>query len=235
MNDVKDFFDGEGRENYEEMFRRMSEINRTSSATIQKMASGHVISVGGLWPGATPDTVPENTTVIDIASNMLELWSDFPVETKVADALDLPFESNSVGALVYPMVLHHLCEGTARDAREKVRQAFKEAERVLTPDGKLFIVDYEIWPPVYAVEIAMAPLTRRLLATKDIPLVVMHSQRFYRRALQEAGFSKTERIETGENEHPFAMIQPVIGLPWLVVPRFVYPVNPLFMISSFQA
>ena len=233
MENVKDFFESAGRGDYEARYQKMSEINRASSAAIRKMATGRVVSVGGLWPGETPDTVPKDTTVIDISPQMLDLWNEFPVEGIVADALHLPFDDRSIGMLVYPMVLHHLCDGTVTGARASVKQAFTEAARVLSREGKLVIVDYCVSLPVYAAECTMAPVIRRLLGVKGIPLVIMHSAGFYRSSLQDAGFMQIEKINTGEMRHPLALIQPVIGLPWLVVPKFVYPVNPLFMVARF--
>jgi hypothetical protein len=69
-------------------------------------------------------------------------------------------------------------------------------------------------------------MTRKLLGLADIPLVVMHSERFYREALRDAGFRDIRAQGfRGEGAGPLDLIQPVIGLPWLVLPRFVYPIS----------
>ena len=55
----------------------------------------------------------------------------------------------------------------------------------------------------------------------------MHSAGFYRRALREAGFAEIDVAPVqADDATPFDRLQPVIGLPWLVIPRFAYPVTP---------
>ncbi len=230
MSEAEGFFDAEAGD-YKARFQQMSSVHQGSAAVIRERARGRVVSIGGMWPGATPHTAPPNLAVIDISRQMLDLWSDYDAELLQADARALPLTDGSVETIVYPMILHHICDGTARGARQGVRDAFAEAHRVLAPGGQLIIVDYAVPGVVYAIERTLAPVTRAALALKGIPLVVMHSVDFYADTLGALGFSGVERVETGDGRGPFEMIQPVISLPWLRIPRALYPVRSMMLVG----
>ena len=229
MSSVKEFFDEE-RNNYGARYDNMSRVFRSAAEVIAAKVSGRTFCVGGIWPGALPGSTPADLTIADLSPGMLSLWCEYDAKLISADARNLPIEDGTIDTIVYPMMLHHICDGTAKGARLGVRETFVEAHRVLTPGGRLVLFDYSVSRWVYAIELALSGVTRRLLELKGIPLVVMHAASFYEDALTAAGFSDVENVSIeGDRRSPFEMIKPIIGIPWFTIPRVAYPVSPLLL------
>ncbi len=210
----------------------MRAFHRISAGKIESALHGNVLCVGGVWTAADLDSLTCSVTVADLSEKMLGRWQEQGVETIVCDARELPFEEESFDHVVMPLVLHHITGSTGPDSRRQATRALSEARRVLRQGGQLWISEFEVSRVVYGLEILAAPLTKTLLSLVGIPLVIMHDARFYEQALVDLGFEdiKCERI-TSAKAGPFDMIQPVIGLRFFLVPRFLYPVRP-FLVTA---
>src|ERR1700745_1817259 len=104
----------------------MSRVHGTDAQIIEKRAYGRTLSIGGLWPGATHAFAPAELIIVDLSEAMLSMWSHFDARFINADARCLPFKDGSIDTVVFPMMLHHVCDGTARGARKGVRDVFAE-------------------------------------------------------------------------------------------------------------
>lgn len=226
---TKEFFDQEAG-NYRALSDKWLLVFQEATEIIVQRVSGHTVCIGGLWPDATPTTVPTDLTIVDLSPKMMELWAGYDAQLIIADARALPIGSRTVDTIVYPLVLHHICDDTITSTRQGIREVFREARRVLVAGGQLLILDFHIAHWLYMTELALSGMTRRLLALKYIPMVVMHTARFYKRALAEAGFTATD-MAVHDKSHPFDLVQPVVGLPWLTVPRFTVPWSPLLLVA----
>jgi SAM-dependent methyltransferase len=227
-NEVSRFFDREAEAYHGGPPGPMSPYHRRTARRLEAELEGDVLCIGGLWAQVDLGACGRcSLTVGDVSERMLRHWESERVRTRVCDALDLPFEDGRFDHLVYPLVLHHIAGKNGRQARRLLRRALAEAHRVLKPGGGLWISEFTVSRPVYWLELAASPVTHAVLGLAKIPLVVMHSAPFYRRVLAEAGFSGVECAPVeAEDAGPFDALRPVIGLPWLVVPRFAYPVTP---------
>lgn len=196
--------------------------------------SGTVLGIGGLWEGFE---LPAAGRVI-VADPSTDMLAALPrdVEPLVADARSLPLPDASVDHIVLSLVLHHITGRGAFQSRSAVRQALVEGARVLKPGGRIWIREWVTPRPVYAVELLAAPLTQRLLGLAGVPLVVMHSQQFYERALHAAGFDdvQAERPHASA-DRPLEFVAPVLGLPWFRIPRVLYPVTAAFITAARRA
>jgi SAM-dependent methyltransferase len=191
---------------------------------LNRELTGDVLCVGGLYQNVTL-SLHRRITVVDVSSEMLRAWAARGVATQVGDARKLPIESASVDHVVFPLVLHHITDGRAKASRDNVETCLREAQRVLRPGGTLWAIEIFVSAAVYGVELALAPLTRSLLATRSIPLVIFHSHAFYQSRFERLGFSNLSvTYSTADQGRWYELVKPVIGLD-LRVPRIMVPVK----------
>lgn len=190
---------------------------------------GSVLCIGGPW---AQHRVPAGVrlTIVDLSRGMLDKYRRDGATVALADARALPFGHESFDHVVMPLVLHHVAGRNADEAQAGARAVIAEAARVLRRGGRLWISELCVGRAIYRAERALAPATRGLLDLAGVPLVIMHSARFYRNALREAGLfdAHAEAVEVA-GASSLDLITPVIGVPWLKVPRFLYPVTPTLL------
>jgi ubiquinone/menaquinone biosynthesis C-methylase UbiE len=145
----------------------------------------------GVVTRAMASQLPETTQMVvtDLNPAMLEhaksrMGEDRPIEWKVADAQELPFDDESFDAVA--------CQFGAMFFPDKVR-AFKEARRVLVPGGHYF---FSVWDKISENEFADV-ITRAVgeMFPSDPPLFLArtphghHDVDLLREYLKAAGFS----------------------------------------------
>jgi SAM-dependent methyltransferase len=212
----------------------MGSVNELVARHIEAGVSGRVLSVGGIWPQYSPEAVSKlDLVVADVSEEMLRPLRETGLFTVLEDARALSFPDGSFDHVVLPLVLHHITEQSWTAARREVAKVVGEARRVLTEGGRIWISEFSVREPIYWAEAAAAPITRLVLSFVDIPLVVMHTTDFYRRVLLRKSFSG---VTTYYPDPPSARwadpIRPIIGLPWLTVPRGLYPVRPVVLSAT---
>lgn len=194
------------------------------AAILNRELSGTVLCVGGLYQNADLSRGLA-FSIVDVSTAMLSVWRARGLDARLGDARHLPVADGSVNHVVFPLVLHHITDGTAAAARQNVRDCLREAHRVLRPGGIVWAIEILVSRPVYAAELALAPVTRRLLATRGIPLVIFHSRPFFLEQLAAAGFADASLSYTTADVGAWhQLIRPVIGLN-LLVPRIAVPVK----------
>jgi ubiquinone/menaquinone biosynthesis C-methylase UbiE len=209
----------------------MGTVNELAARYIEEGVSGRVLSVGGLWPRYSLGVASKlDLVVADVSEEMLQPLREAGLSTVVEDARALSFPDGGFDHVVLPLVLHHITEQSWRAARREVNKVLGEVARVLKPGGHVWISEFSVRRPVYWAEAAAAPITKLVLGLMDIPLVVMHTADFYRSALLREDFSE---LASYYPDPPGASwrdrIRPIIGIPWLQVPRVLYPVRPVVL------
>ena len=228
--DVSSFFDAQA-EAYHANVGPMTPFHVLTARRIEAGIAGTVVSVGGLWAQFDLRGRDDlDVHVVDVSPRMLEAWQGRGVRTVVGDARRLPFADHSVDHVVFALVLHHITDGGFRASRAQLEAVFTELKRVLKPGGRVWISDFAVGAAVYALEAVSSPITKRLLGRAGIPLVVMHRAETYRGRLAAAGFSDVDvHFPAPESTSAFDVLTPVIGLPWLRVPRAAYPLRPVLV------
>jgi SAM-dependent methyltransferase len=194
------------------------------AAILNGALAGDVLCVGGIYQNADLDREPP-LSVVDVSAQMLSVWAARGVRVQLGDARRLPVASASIDHVVFPLVLHHITDGRAAASRQNVEACFREAWRVLRPGGTLWAIEILVSDLVYQAELALAPMTRRLLAIKGIPLVIFHSRNFFLTQLGAAGFSeRSMAYSTVDTGRWYDLVRPVIGLG-VRVPRILVPVR----------
>ena len=151
-DEVSQFFDRQADAYHDGPPGPMSPYHRRTARRLEAALEGRVLCIGGLWAQIDLEACRCELTVGDISPEMLRFWESERVETKVCDALDLPFEDGSFDHLVYPLVLHHIAGVHGGQARANLRAALQEASRVLKPGGGLWISEFTVARPVYWAE-----------------------------------------------------------------------------------
>lgn len=206
--------------------RRGDNRHQHTADLLEPRLHGEVLSIGGLWAAADTGRVNARLTVADCSVEMLRPHADAGLSTLLGDARALPVVSGSYDHVVLPLVLHHITGENGLDAREQARRALREAVRVAKRGGLVWIKEIVVSRAVYVPEIMLSPLTKAALALAEIPLVIFHPLTFYRSALLELGCTEIQSWRSsGAAEKWNDWIAPVIGLPKLRMPRFVYPVR----------
>lgn len=224
--DVGTFFD-RSAEQYRRTPAGMAPYHRVTAQRLEAELSGRVLALGGLWAQASERLADVDLVISDLSVGMLTGYRRDGCGLVRCDALALPFRSATFDHLVLPLVLHHIAGRSAAEARANARAALRQARSALRPGGTLWISELCTAGPVYAVERWLAPLTRWLLARAGEPLVMMHSAAFYRQALsagewREVSVSRIMAPEAKATD----WVRPVIALPALRVPRFLFPLRP---------
>ncbi|MBW1903780.1 MAG: class I SAM-dependent methyltransferase [Deltaproteobacteria bacterium] len=209
----------------------MGTVNELAARHIEKGVSGRVLSIGGLWPQHSPDAIAKlDLVVADVSEEMLRPHREAGISTVLDDARALSFEDESFDHVVLPLVLHHITEQSWRAARREVHEVLAEVGRVLKRGGRVWISEFAVRRPVYWAEALAAPATKLILGLAGIPLVVMHSSEFYYSALLREEFGEVESYYPNPADASWRdPIRPIIGLPWLKVPRGLYPVRPVVL------
>jgi SAM-dependent methyltransferase len=227
MDEVRDFFE-RSAESYRGLQAGMAPYHRVTAGRIERGLAGDVLSLGGVWAQAS-ERLPERVRLVvaDLSLAMLKHGGG-PAGPRVAcDGQRPSFRAGSFDHLVLPLMLHHVTGRTFASAQDGARLVLAQVRPLLRPGGRLWISDFCTSGAVYLLQRCLAPFTRRLLGVLHEPLVVMHSEAFYRAALAGGGWRDIfiEPIRTDEAGR-LDWVRPVIAAPWLRVPRFAYPLRP---------
>ncbi len=181
-----DFFDGWGE--YHDMVGSLDTYSNSARALDSELA-GRVVDVGSGGVVNYDCSRIAELVLVDL-SEVKQAGSSWPscVRPVLGSAVELPLETGGYDCLLMQMVVHHLAERDFATTRERVGQAFREAQRVLRPGGRLVVLE-SVMPGVleWAERLAF-PLTRRILAWMGHPLVFQWRAASLRRLAVEAGF-----------------------------------------------
>jgi ubiquinone/menaquinone biosynthesis C-methylase UbiE len=168
-----------------------------------------------------PYEKPADAFVIGLDASYESIHANRRVDMRIyGSALELPLPDQSVDMVVAYYAIHHMTGPTMDENRQSLLRVFRELGRVIKPGGELLVCEVSPWPPVWLGERLFWSTARSLLGKKlDMcfyPADVY--ERVGRDALPGAHFSK-QSFGTSM----FSMFPPVFSLPWLQIPRFLYP------------
>ncbi len=103
--------------------------------------------------------------------------SSYPahVTFKTGSALEIPAPDGSFDGVLMVMLLHHLAGETVAESLQNVRRALGEAMRVMTPGGKLIIVESCVPEWFYAFErVVFRPASRLINLVLSHPITIQY-------------------------------------------------------------
>jgi len=152
----------------------------------------------GLDPSA--DSLAENTDVDDRI---------------VGSAANIPLDDASVDLAVAFYSFHHMTTQTFDGSQIRREWALEEMARVTRPGGEILVFEISPWRPVWWGERAFWDLAKALLGDR-FDVCFAPASEYARTPLG---------VPTVQTFHcsPFALFPPVFALPWLKIPRFLFP------------
>jgi SAM-dependent methyltransferase len=202
---------------YQQLVGSLDTYDRTTRALVGELrgrvvdvGSGGVVNYGGA--GIT------ELVLVDISTEYLAHVTLPPGAVPMTgSAVALPLGDGTFDCLLMQMLVHHLAESDFQTTRTRVRQAFREAYRVLAPGGKIVVLESTVNRGFELAERISFPLTRRVLRLMGHPLVFQWTPHRLGAFAREAGFTavRPTRIPRGR-----WMI--FLGRRW---PTFLVPVS----------
>jgi SAM-dependent methyltransferase len=139
-------------------------------------------------------------------------------------AAELPFDASAVDLIICFYSLHHMVGANRRETRTILERVLGELSRVLKPGGHLVVFEMRpTWPFAIAQTLCWDTARRILGGKLDM---YMWSQA----ALEPPGSGRIPgaRFEAhGFKTSALKLLSPVFALPWLKIPRMLYPLSPV--------
>lgn len=168
---------------------------------------------------------PKNCSVIGLEPSFNSIRANKNVQVRLqASAAGIPLASHSVDCVVCFYSIHHMVGTSISDTRTNVHCALKEFGRVLRNGGELFIFEMT---PMYFFAMFQNLLWNQ--ARSRIPnLLDMYFWQGNDLRNAAAKFLPTGSLLkiTVFRDSVFTVFPPVFSLPWLKIPRFLYPLTP---------
>lgn len=141
-------------------------------------------------------------------------------ERIVGSATEIPLPSASVDLVVAFYAVHHLTAQTERETSLMRSHAFNEMQRVLKPGGELLV--FEMSPHRWAdwFQVRAWDTVKRLLGGR------LDSYFYGSHQMACMAPFRHMTVQTFSCS-PFATFAPIFALPWLKLPRFLYPMTPV--------
>ncbi len=131
------------------------------------------IGNGGFFPYDTRSA--KTVTVLDISPAMLDRIDKPNVRKVVGDARDLAgIPDASQDIVMYLLCLHHIQGARLKDSLLMLDQIFASAARVLRPGGSVLIAEPTLEGFVYGLERAAIGVTKKLFATRGVPMIFFY-------------------------------------------------------------
>jgi SAM-dependent methyltransferase len=174
---------------YQQLVGSLDTYDRTTRALAGELR-GRVVDVGSGGVVNYDGAGITELVLVDISTEYLAHVTLPPgAIPKTGTAVGLPLGDGTFDSLLMQMLVHHLAESDFQTTRTRVRQAFREAYRVLAPGGKIVVLESVVNRGFELAERISFPLTRRVLRLIGHPLVFQWTASRLAAFAREAGFT----------------------------------------------
>jgi len=208
---------------YRSLKAQTDAFDRNAAEILNREISGRVLAVGGLWDHFERSSTVTELTVLDLTEEMLVTYTTADATALHGDLFDIELEPDSFDTVVFPLMLHHVAQGSWGECERRVHEALERVSAALGPGGRILIYEYCPAPWLRLAQRLVLPFTRRLLAHNGQPLVVMHSLRFYEDALTAVRGQANLLPITARPPRPWTWYPIFMSSRWLRIPIGLYP------------
>ena len=178
-----------------------------------------------------PYQKPPEALLIGIEYSFPSIAANKDVDLKVcASATNLPLADQSVDTIICLYSIHHMNGSSVEESVSMIRRVVQEFARVVKPGGKVMIFEMAPISPFGAVELLSWNLAKKILGPK-LDMFFWPQAKFralVRESAPECKFACTTFSSPLPTTFP-----PIFSLPWLRIPRFLYPLSPVLYELSF--
>jgi SAM-dependent methyltransferase len=132
----------------------------------------------------------------------------------------MPFINGAADAIICFYSVHHMIGRTVAETRANVRATFEEFARVLKPGGDLFVCEMNPGPLSAFSQRVFWNVTKIFLREK-LDQFFWSARELAR--LGEEVMPKSHLRQVTPQVSPWMMITPIFSLPWLKIPRILFP------------
>ncbi len=168
-----------------------------------------------------PYRKPADTFVIGLEASYASIRANTAVDMRLyGSALEIPLPDGVVDVVLAYYAVHHMTGRTLGENQRNLERAFSELGRVVKPGGELLVFEVSPWRPAWLAERLLWNTARRVLGQKlDMCFYTRDVyERIGRAALPQARLT-VEPFSTSM----LSTFPPAFSLPWLPIPRFLYP------------
>jgi SAM-dependent methyltransferase len=190
----------------------------------KSLAPGDVLLDIGCGP-KLPYRKPSGVRVIGLDPSLASMRANRECDLRIfGSAYEIPLASAAVDAIVCIYSVHHMVGPTLAATETNVRRAFREFGRVLKPGGSLLVFEMTpIGPFAWVQRAYWNPLRARAPHALDMRFFTAAEMARFGREELPPGSALRDRSFAAS---PFTTFPPAFSLPWLRVPRFLYPLQP---------
>jgi ubiquinone/menaquinone biosynthesis C-methylase UbiE len=184
------------------------------------LKSGQLVLDVGCGP-TLPYAKPADTFVIGLEASYESIRANRGVDLRVyGSALQVPLPDGSIDMVLAFYAVHHMTGQTLAENVRQLERVLRELGRVVKPGGELLVFEVSPWRPAWLAERLLWNTAKRLLGKKlDMCFYAADVyERIGRTALPEAHLSVQSFSTSMLSTFP-----PAFSLPWLPIPRFLYP------------
>jgi len=189
-----------------------------------RFAQGGVVLDVGCGP-ALPYTKPVGAFVIGLEYSLPSIAANRQVDLRVcASAAQLPLPDASVDTIVCFYSIHHMIGGSVTETDALVKQILSEFARVMKPGGEVLIIEMAPIAPFGLFEGLFWNLAKKLMG-KALDMFFWPVAALSARMDAAAPLGKLSIVRFDSS--PWTSFPPIFSIPWMRIPRFLYPLRSL--------
>jgi len=167
---------------------------------------------------------PEGVTIVGVDPSLGSLRANSALDLAIwGSAASLPLRPGVIDFAFCFYSVHHMVGKSQVQNRSIVSSVFRELGRVVKRGGSIVVFDMSPWYLAWLAERLSWNYARVLLGEK-LDMYFWRESALIRVAGGAVGEAKV-RTQSFMGR-PFSTFPPIFRLPWLRIPRFLYPMNP---------